>query len=255
MVFVIKLSDLVIQIKTVHDKFYLNFRDYIYKLQPQEEPDLHIEITPSDITNEKCYLNSLSHDNISTNFSKSELHAESLAVYRKIANLMPFYNTLLMHGVVLENDGKGFLIVASSGVGKTTRAKIWQNVYPDTRIINGDKPLIKITKNAVLAYGTPWCGKESYNINQSVPLCAIFLLERAENHNIDEIEELCFSKAFPVLLQQTHLPDDTKTMSCTLRLLKELGRKVKVYKFISSPTPKSIRLAYETAIKQDGTQG
>lgn len=77
-----------------------------------------------------------------------------------------------------------------------------------------------------------------------VPLRAIFLLERNDK---DNIEEISLGKAFPMLLQHTHHPADADTMRKTIELLKALEGKVKIYRFGSTPTIKSIHLAYETA--------
>ena len=50
-----------------------------------------------------------------------------------------------------------------------------------------------------------------------------------------------------MLLQHTHHPADADTMRKTIELLKALEGKVKIYRFGSTPTIKSIHLAYETA--------
>ena len=50
-------------------------------------------------------------------------------------------------------------------------------------MVNDDKPLLQITKNGVIAYGTPWDGKHHLSSNIAVPLKAICILTRAsENH-------------------------------------------------------------------------
>ena len=84
-----------------------------------------------------------------------------------------------------------------------------------------------------------------------VPLKTIFLLERANEEEESSVEEVSISKAFPILLQQTHLPKDLYLMKKTLYLLKSLEGKVKIYKFRSSPTKESVKLAFETAKRDD----
>ena len=37
------------------------------------------------------------------------------------------------------------MLVGKSGVGKSTRASIWMDEFKDSFIVNGDKPLIKIS--------------------------------------------------------------------------------------------------------------
>ena len=180
-------------------------------------------------------------------FRFADEFTEPYVIYRKIAEKMISYNTFLIHGSVVAKDGYAYMFTAPSGVGKTTRTRIWLDIYPDSIVINGDKPLIKINETQAIACGTPWCGKEGWNTNTMMPLRAIFLLERARDGEESSIEEVNIGKAFPFLLQQTYRPKDSNLMRATLLLLKALEGKVKIYRFRSTPTAESIQLAYETA--------
>lgn len=183
-----------------------------------------------------------------TDFANKEIRGiENQIIYRKIVEQSINYNTLLVHGSVVAMSGNGYMFTAPSGVGKTTRTRIFRNIYPDSIVVNGDKPLIKITSTQAIACGTPWCGKEGWNSNTMVPLRAIFLLERADEGENSSIEEVSIGRAFPALLQQTYRPDAPDLMKKTLFLLKSLENKVKIYRFRSAPTEESVRLAYETA--------
>ena len=85
---------------------------------------------------------------------------------------------LTMHGVIVATAGQGYMITAPSGVGKTTRGRLWCEHIPGSEIVNGDKPLIQLKDEGTFACGTPWCGKERINSNKIVPLRAILLLDR-----------------------------------------------------------------------------
>ena len=44
-----------------------------------------------------------------------------------------------------------------SGTGKSTHARLWRETFGDRAVmVNDDKPLLRITKDGVIAYGTPW---------------------------------------------------------------------------------------------------
>ena len=176
---------------------------------------------------------------------------ESKIIQQKIADNLPLFDSMVMHGSVIALNNQGHMFTAPSGVGKTTRTRIWLDMYPSSLVVNGDKPIIKITETQAIACGTPWCGKEGWNTNIMVPLKTIFLLERANEEEESSVEEVSISKAFPILLQQTHLPKDLDLMKKTLYLLKSLEGKVKIYKFRSSPTKESVKLAFETAKRDD----
>ena len=186
-----------------------------------------------------------SYEGVATN--RSYGYIESVIVQRKIADGMLDFNTFLMHGSVVSYDNQAYMFTAASGVGKTTRVKLWLNEYPGAIVVNGDKPLVKVTDKQVIACGTPWCGKEQMNTNTMVPLRAIFLLERAEENEESSIKEISLGRAFPFLFRQTYKPENSDLLRKTLFLLKSLEGKVKIYEFRSTPTQEAIRLAYETA--------
>ena len=51
---------------------------------------------------------------------------EVTAVYRKIAERMPLYDTVLIHGSVLSVDGSAYMFTAPSGTGKSTHSRLWR---------------------------------------------------------------------------------------------------------------------------------
>ena len=174
----------------------------------------------------------------------------SLCVLKKLATAMIGFDTILMHGVVIGYNQNSIMITAPSGIGKTTRAKIWLDEYPQSYIVNGDKPFLRIAEKGIFAYGSPWCGKEEWNTNTVVPLKAILLLQRADDGEENTITEVNLSTSFPFLLQQVYRPFDQEHMRKTIQLLKSMEGKVKFYIFRSNPTPEAIRLAYETVFSK-----
>ena len=176
---------------------------------------------------------------------------ESQIIYEKIVEQLIRYDIFLMHGSVVALDDNAYMFTAPSGTGKTTRTQLWLQEYPSSIIVNGDKPLIRIAENEVLACGTPWCGKEGWNTNVMIPLRAVFLLERVSDSEQSAIEEISFKSALPILLGQTYCPAGLNKVSTLIRLLKSLDTKVRFFRFRSAPTAESIRLAYETACLSD----
>ena len=178
-------------------------------------------------------------------FTQSSLEQiETYALQRKVAESLISFSTFLMHGAVIAVDKQNsFMFTAKSGTGKTTHIRKWLENDPEAFVVNGDKPLIKVTDSEAIAYGTPWCGKEHLNTNIGVPLRAIVLMERSEDN---EIEEISFSQAFPTLLQQTYRPADADKMRKTLSLLSALNGKMKFYRFrFNNLKPDAFRVSYE----------
>ena len=92
------------------------------------EPDFVVRIAPQDIDRERS-LSAREHElegRPPRNWSDAYL--EDLAVYRRIAERMPLYDTFLCHGSAVAVDGRGYLFAAPSGTGKSTHAQLWQDM-------------------------------------------------------------------------------------------------------------------------------
>ena len=128
---------------------------------------------------------------------------ESLAMYRKIMDLMQFRDAVMFHSSALEMEGRAYLFTAHSGVGKSTHARLWRETFGSrVTMINDDKPLLRLQPDGSWrAYGTPYGGKENIQNNISQTIGGIVLLERgAENH----IERVSPRDAYVGLLVQTY---------------------------------------------------
>lgn len=157
-----------------------------------------------------------------------EDYLETIVIHRKICNELLSLNTFLMHGAVVAVDGNAYLFTADSGVGKTTHIRKWLKNIEGCFVVNGDKPLIKITDTQAIACGTPWRGKEEMGTKTMVPLKAIVLMERAEKNAINKIT---LGQAFAFLLAQTYRPDDEAKMRKTLQLMQRLNPLVSFWWF------------------------
>ena len=153
---------------------------------------------------------------------------ELKCIYRKIIDVAVDYDVFLMHGAVVATNEQAFMFTAPSGTGKTTHVKQWLKNDKKSYIVNGDKPLIKITNEDAFACGTPWSGNEHMNTNSMVPLKAIVLMERNETNHIEAIS---FAHAYRFLIQQTYIPSNVEKAQKTLNLLTRLGKIVSFYKF------------------------
>ena len=205
---------------------------YCEKYRTDGEPDFEIEITCKDIDAER--------KTVKADVTGGWL--EISAVYRKIAEIMPKYDTLMIHGSAISVDGEGYLFTAKSGIGKSTHVKLWQELLGDRAVIvNDDKPFIRISENEARVYGTPYCGKEGLNTNISVPLKAICILERSEENRIEQIN---FRETFPILIQQTYHPSDREMFDRTFNLLDKLKLFVKFYRLSCNKELEAAEISY-----------
>ncbi len=246
MTFQIRLADKIIEIRSK----YKLIKDFCssYIIDPQDKPDLIIETKMEDLYNSVIKLRQKNAELYHADEECPDLETiEKLTIYEKIANALLDYDTLLVHGSVVSTNSEGYMITAESGVGKTTRTKLWLDHIPNTVVINGDKPLIRFSEDEIEIYGTPWSGKEGWNNNISVPLKAIYFLERTEEGEQDVVKPIEEADAMIRLFNQTHQPPDKMAMLRIFTLFKRMTGKVKFYLFRSSPTMEAVKLAYDTA--------
>jgi hypothetical protein len=171
-------------------------------------------------------------------------YLETLAVYRKIAERIPAYNTFLFHGSCVAVDGIGYLFTAKSGTGKSTHSRLWRELLGDRAVmVNDDKPLIRVNPDGTATvYGTPWDGKHHLSTNIAVPLKAICILERAKQNTIRQITA---GEAYPMLLQQAYRPMDSMALSKTLTLIDRLTASVSLWRLGCNRDIEAARVAYE----------
>ncbi len=155
-------------------------------------------------------------------------YLESLAIYRRICSLLAYDGVFLFHCSAVSFNGEGVLFTAPSGTGKSTHVRLWRECFPESvTVINDDKPLLKIKKDGIYVYGTPWCGKHGIETNTSARVKAVALIERAEKN---VTEQMSFDDGYKVLFAQTHRPSDPEKAAMTLRFINLLAQSVEMYR-------------------------
>jgi hypothetical protein len=172
----------------------------------------------------------------------SDVFFETVAIHRKVGEILPLYNALICHASAVSLKENGYIFLAKSGTGKSTHTRLWREYFGDRAVmVNDDKPLLHIA-DTVTAYGTPYNGKHRLGTNTSVPLKAICILTRsADNH----IEPISFEQAYKMLLQQVYRPADSILMMKTLTLIDRLGDSVKFYQLGCNMDISAAQVAFE----------
>lgn len=213
--FKIKIADKVIDIRHTYGQVRKLCEKYA--VDETMEADIDIRIEDSDIADELQRAIISEEKNAASRISHEKPYLETLVVYRKIAEAMMAYGIILLHGAVISVDEKGVIFLAKSGTGKTTHIRNWVRAFPQTAIVNGDKPLLNTANMRV--YGTPWSGKEAFNTNMSAEVSAFCILDRGIQNSI---EKIAFSEALPKIIEQTYMPEAPgsfrKIMGCLYQL-------------------------------------
>lgn len=225
----IKLAGIPIQLNNRYPDVAQLCRGY----ETREEAVLTITATPEELEAERR----------SQSYAFAEGYLESVCLYRRLSLELLQYDVFIMHASVVAVDGMGYAFLAHSGTGKTTQTRLWLEYFGHrAKVINGDKPLVRrMPDGSFVAYGTPWCGKEGFGCNDSVPLKALLLVERAAKPSCTAAtEEECVDRLFHQLL----MPECPEQMDRLLTLADGLVEAVPAYILRCNMELESVQAAY-----------
>ncbi len=236
--FKINLANMIIHIEGVYDTLREYCKEYITTEKGIE--DFSITVTGKDIQNERKN---------SEYGQKSDNYIEIIVTLLRIADELPDRNKFLMHGAVVAWNQRGYIFTAPSGTGKTTHARLWKKYLgPDVEIINGDKPILEVKEEEIVAYGTPWAGKERLQKNTCVPVRGVCFLRQGEMNNIHKLNK---REALLLLLPQIYIMSDSKKAGRTLELFGKVLEQIPVYEFSCDISEQAVKCSFETLTAGD----
>lgn len=233
--FSIKIADLIICIHNQYSYVQDMCHDYI---TTDRNINFHVKVSQEEMINEQT----------NANISCSLAYCESICVYRAISNQLIHFDAFLMHGACIEYRGEVYAFCAKSGTGKSTHLLLWKKVFGENvHIINGDKPILRMCNDTFYVYGTPWCGKEGWNINTKAPLKSLCFLERGK---INTIEKLSNSQVMQRLCHQILMPKSPEQMVRYLDMMDDLISQTSCYLLHCNMEDEAAKVAFEGMNKQ-----
>ena len=225
----IRLAELNIE---VHPRYAHAKRFCAGYLAEFDTPDITVAVSPEEIKAEKA----------ASPYQTSDGYAETICIYRQIANELPRFGAFVFHAAVIECDGRGYAFAAQSGTGKSTHITLWMRKFGGrARIINGDKPIFRFINGEWRAFGTPWCGKENWGCNASAPLAGLCFLERAPQNSIRPLGGM---EMLQRLFLQVLTPADKETATVFLELLSDMIDKTPCYLLSCNMEQEAAEVAY-----------
>ena len=171
-------------------------------------------------------------------------YCESICIYRSICEQISEYGVFLMHASVIEVDGFAYAFSAPSGTGKSTHTSLWLKNIPNARVINGDKPLMRVEDDGtVTAFGTPWNGKENWGDNIKATMKAVCFLDRGEQNEIRRCGE---EESIMRLAQQLYLRGGRTSVNLQLLMMDALVRAVPFFVLKCNISDEAAWLSYRT---------
>ncbi len=222
------ITDLIVEMEPVGR--FLATRMKPYEYDGQREADIVFYVTQK-------YYEDRNEEHKTLSFEECEYLWSGTFFYEQLAN----YNGIMLHSSCVEYNGKAYLFSAPSGTGKSTHTHLWLKYLPGSRIINDDKPAIRIVNGKALAYGTPWSGKTDESVNEGVEIGGICFLGRGEN----KIKRLPGILAIKKFMDQTVRPKNKELMEKMLDTLNVLLTNVPVYEMTCDISEAAVKVAYE----------
>ena len=228
-------ADIPVQITHRYAYLARQCENYITELEPQ----LTVDVTEADVARERERAEIP---------DSPEPYLESLACYRKFCSLAVSKGVLLFHSSAIAVDGVAYLFAAPSGTGKSTHTALWRRVFGERAVVvNDDKPLLRLEKDRVLVYGTPWDGKHRLSTNVSLPVGGICFLSRGKENRIAAVSA---NEGLPRLLGQTFRPDSSEQTAQMLSLAIELCARVPLWSLACNISEEAVHVAYN-AMRKD----
>ena len=150
-----------------------------------------------------------------------------------------------LHAACVEKDGFAVAFTGHSGLGKSTRAQAWVDGL-QAKWLSGDRPAIRLEKQGATACGVPWDGKEQILRDAEAPLRCIMEVRRSPLNYVRKLNE---DQARRLLMKQSFVPMwDTDAAAMAMANVRQLVRKVPVYRVFCGPTPQDAQMIYDTLV-------
>lgn len=175
--------------------------------------------------------------------NSTDAMCEYLASAKLFYDQLIAFDGMVLHSSAVVKDGGAYLFSAHSGTGKSTHTCLWRRVYGDdnVKILNDDKPALRLEDGVWYAYGTPWSGKTGQNLNLRYPLKGICFLERGEENKISIMRGM---QRVTKIIGQTSRIRDRALKEKQLDLVLNLVEKVPVWQMSCNMDPEAARVSF-----------
>ena len=234
-----RFADLMIRITTLYA--YTHCRCEEYRIDGSAY-DFEVIMTQADIDYERALAKDRDREEgVIRQYADAAL--EFVAVYRRLAERIPLFGAVLVHGSAIAVDQNAYLFVARSGTGKSTHTRLWRERFGDRAVmVNDDKPLLRLREKCVDVCGSPWDGKHRLSSNITVPLRGFCVLEQAKTNTIARIGK---AEAYQVMLQQIYRPEAPESLKQTLIFVQALVERVAFWRLKCNMEPEAAEISFD----------
>ena len=197
---------------------YVNTK-IMLKRKIEFEKDYYIYVRPND----KDYI----------------LNDFKIYAYMAFEEVLVHHNGIVLHSSSVKWNDSAILFSASSGVGKSTQAALWEK-YENATVINGDKTVIRKIEDKYVGFGSMFAGSSGIYTNESAPVKAIVLLSQYKENVIKRVNS---AEVFKRLYKET--ASNLWNSSFSFKVVEFLGEmliNVPVYEFKCRPDREAVEI-------------
>lgn len=234
-----RIADFIVDFKYTSKYFKKRFSDYeCFDSQAEFIFECHDNELPSrEVTKRKVGMDFL----------------RTIIFHKKFAEILPVYNSLVLHSACFDVDGIGVAFAAHSGTGKTTHMNLWQKLLGDKMVVvNGDKPIVRFfddEPDTPYAYGTPWNGKEHLGCNMRTKLQHICFIERSETNFVEPLDK---ETVISDMMKSVYIPSSADSVMKTMQLIDRLLSCCKLWKIHCNMEDEAAKIAYDAIFRPNG---
>lgn len=155
-------------------------------------------------------------------------------------------NRLCFHAACVDTPLGGILFSGPSGIGKSTQAQLWCD-HRGGRLVNGDRPILSLEGERVLAWGSPYAGSSRCYVNENCRVTAIVLLRQAPSCSL---RRLGLAEAVRRIYAGLNVHTwDRFFVTRACDLVMEVASRVPVYELACTPYEEAVNFL-ENALKE-----
>ena len=159
-------------------------------------------------------------------------------------------DSLILHCAYTVYKGKAILFSAPSGTGKSTQAELWKQ-YRGSRIVNGDRALLRKIDGVWSACGWPVCGSSDICESEDTPLYTIVMLRQGETNHIERLSPI---QAFTQLYAQTTINQwNPAFVQRAMELIEDLIGQIPVYQLTCNITEDAVKCLEQAIFPEANT--
>ena len=119
---------------------------------------------------------------------------------------------------------------------------MWCRLFPESYILNDDKPVIQPEMEKITVWGTPFAGKTDLQVNRGIPLKGICFLRQGTENQIRRVTE---AEALALMLNNTWRPGNREEMNLLLDMVEQVVTKINVYEMSCTRESEAAELSYK----------